>query len=346
MKQHNIVIAGRTDMIDTLNQLASSLRSSARLMFQGMKPIVSVISDIESVKDYVADGDVSTLVISETINSVDTGSDVTISQSYINEWKGAYPDMLVILVIDANKRGGVKLKKLFDEGYFNALYISDFKQHNIIDLIREGGRQEGEAFKYYGLDQGGMYEAPKEPEVAPEPVQQRAPKAPRDDRDGGEDIDALFSPRAERPRRAKKSSYMHLPKENGAPERDELYEDDEERRPRRERPAERRDSRRDREYEDDDRDELDYREDTYDEGDDYEDEYEEDERPAKRRRSRRRKTRIYPMPEDCQLYFGEVEDIDEDKHLLYVKVPIQGSNVVLDESFIGSQVFFVVSTDE
>lgn len=338
MKQHNIVIAGRTDMIELLNQIATSLRGSARLMYAGNRPMVSVISDMESVRSYVEDDDVTTLIVSETISSVETGSDITISKSIINEWKTNYPDMLVILVVDSNKKGGVKLKNLYEEGYYNVLYLSDFKQHIVIDLIRDGGRDDLKAFKYYGLDQIGAYEPPKPvappapkpapaPEPEPEPVAHPAPKAstvPDDD----------YEEEARHERRRKKKRYSYSPMEE---EDDEYVEP---KRTRREPEAPPKPAKKiEEEYEEP------VEEDEYEE--EYEEEYEK--RPQRRvsRRARRvRKKYIYPMPDDCRLYFGEVEDIDEEENLLIVKVPVSGKNVELDESFIGSQVFFVVSTDE
>lgn len=332
MKQHNIVIAGRTDMIETLNQLANQLRGSARLMYGGAKPLVSVVTDMEAVKDYVEDGDVTALIISESISSIETGSDITISQSYIKDWKENHPDMLVVLVVDATKKGGVKLKKLFEEGYFNVLYFSDYKQHKVIDILLANGREEADAFKYYGLDQNGMYEAPPK-------TQQSEPAAPIEEveEDGYEE--KRRPPRAERPRKKKNYNYHPMEEDDDLQPRHPRFEST---------PIVKPSKRRDEEYDDYE----DY-EDYEDPEDDYREDEEEIEEEVRRtptrssRRSRRsKKTVIYPLPDDCRLILGNVIDIDEDENLI-VQIPVQdGITAVLDDSFIGTQVVIAVSTEE
>ena len=331
---HNIVIAGRSDNVTTLNNIASSLKSSARLSYAGEPPLVTVVADIESVSDYVGDGDVTTLIISETISSIEKGTDATISKANIAEWKEQYPNMLVVLLVETNRKGGVKLAKLFESGYFNALFYSDFKTNAVIDLIQSKGRNETTAQKYYGLEDSGSVtmreSAVREPsfekdESEPDEERRRptthtkkrksslivAPSM-QDDFEGEDGDDEEYE---EKPRRVEKKKLAPSPKHKKRYEEDEYEE----------------------EYEDD--------EDDYDEEDDeYYEEEEEPEPPRRKRHVKRpRKQHIYPMPETSKLYFGKVEDVEDD--MLYVKVSLK-DRTVLDESFIGSDVFFIVSTEE
>ncbi len=153
---HNIVIAGRVSADQNYeglyNRLANGLRTSARLQQSGReRPVVSVATDMESVQNFIEDDDVTALIITEKIMSFNAGTEYIISKQHIREWRDAHPDMLIVLVLPQDKKGGIKLKNLFEIQYYNALFVSDLNPQTLIDLILKNGRSKAEAGKYYGL---------------------------------------------------------------------------------------------------------------------------------------------------------------------------------------------------
>ena len=157
---HNILIAGKADVIgnNMHRKVADGLRTSARLSYAGEQPMVTVVSDMETVDDYISDGDITVLIITETVNSIEDGRDIIISKAQISAWADAYPDMLVILLLNSHKKGGIKLKKLFETEYYNVLFEEDFKFNKIVEFIQCKGRDKEEAFEYYGLSNNSTIE--------------------------------------------------------------------------------------------------------------------------------------------------------------------------------------------
>lgn len=145
-----IMIAGTPATLERNKDLAKRLKRSKSLSFEGNPPEIMVVTDYDSMMSGIMDGVVTALVVEESSFS-GRGTDVPISVSKIRRWTGNYPDMEIILVISPDKKGGVKLQKLFDEGYYNALYSTDLNCRNIVSIMRYGRNPEI-VYSYYGLD--------------------------------------------------------------------------------------------------------------------------------------------------------------------------------------------------
>lgn len=74
------------------------------------------------------------------------------SQGAIKKWRNSNPDIRVLLLVSDERKGTGKMKGLYDIGYMDALYYSDFEDGAIEDFI-EGSRSEKTAYDYYGLDE-------------------------------------------------------------------------------------------------------------------------------------------------------------------------------------------------
>lgn len=71
----------------------------------------------------------------------------------VNEWKNINPKIQIIFIIDAQKKGGIKLQNLFNKNYYyDAIYGTELTGANLARLIKMP-RTRQEAFVYYGLDQ-------------------------------------------------------------------------------------------------------------------------------------------------------------------------------------------------
>lgn len=323
MKVHNIVIAGRTESGEVLNKVAAGLRSSARLAYAGQNPVVSVIPDFDSVEEYVSDGDLSVLIAMERLNSVSTGQEVSISQKMIDQWAQTYPEMTVILIVHSEKKGGVKLNKLYEGGFYNAIYNTDFKLNTLIELIQNKGRSKAEAYSYYGLKANAG--ASEDADVLDMEEENTRPRYDEDYDEEPQRRRQRPQQEEEQPRPKKKQNkgqggLMYVPKDDFGGALDDDDDEEYEERSRREKRAPQKPERRP-SVEDDDG--------YYDDDDDTDD----------RRSPSRRPAVVVPASEDMKFFFGDVESVNGS--VMTVRVPMQ--NGTLDRSFEGTQVFFMGS---
>jgi len=80
-------------------------------------------------------------------------SGVSIGGGSIREWKELNPKLKIILIVDAQKRKGAKLKNLHVKcSYYDALYGIELTGVNLAKLIKQS-RSKEEAFLYYGLEE-------------------------------------------------------------------------------------------------------------------------------------------------------------------------------------------------
>lgn len=324
---NNILIAGKTDVIsaEQYNHVAAGLRSSARLAYAGENAVVTVIQDMDTVNDYISDGDISALIITETLSSIAEGQEVAVSKTQLVEWTELYPEMTVILLLNAQKKGGIKLKKLYDVGFFNVLYYEDFKVNELVELIQDGGRSKKEAYAYYGIRDGASddlederMERPKKKakkvrkDVEPEREEHKpAAKPPKkfvynpesEDEEDEDDYDG----RVNYPTFGKK-----LPKQP-EPVYDEDEDEDYEETPRKSVPEKSQSD-----YEDEDYD--------YDEEEDNDEDYEEDD------------GLLVPPSAELNLCYGEVVKVRDDNTMI-IRIPL-ADGVNVDKSFVGTKVYF------
>lgn len=69
----------------------------------------------------------------------------------LKRWRKANSDVKVILVLDNEKMGSSKVMGLYEQKYYNALFMKDFRANMIKSLVT-GERSKDEAFTYYGLE--------------------------------------------------------------------------------------------------------------------------------------------------------------------------------------------------
>jgi len=94
--------------------------------------------EAEDVKD-------ATLVIAaEEVDGLKIGA------GRIRQWKNANENLMIILIVDKEKKGSSKLNALFEMGYYDAVLSSDFSMKTLESLIIHG-RGKDEAYNYYGL---------------------------------------------------------------------------------------------------------------------------------------------------------------------------------------------------
>lgn len=327
---HNILIAGRTDVVsaEQYNRVAAGLRSSARLAFAGENAVVTVIQDMDTVNDYISDGDISVLIITETLSSIAEGQEIAVSKNQLVGWSDQYPEMTVILLLNAQKKGGIKLKKLYDVGFFNVLYYDDFNVNELVELIQDGGRSKKEAYSYYGIRDGisddvseeridklpkkakkvrreESYQESEKEERRPaaKPKKQFVYNPESEDDDNNDDYDG----RVNYPTFGKK-----LPKQP-EPVYDEDEDEDYEEAPRKSVPEKSQSD-----YEDEDYD--------YDEEEDNDEDYEEDD------------GLLVPPSAELNLCYGEVVKVRDDNTMI-IRIPL-ADGVNVDKSFVGTKVYF------
>ncbi len=69
----------------------------------------------------------------------------------LNKWRKENPDLKIILIVDDDRKMSAKLNSLFNLGYYNILYRSDYVWGKIKELI-VSGRTKEDAYIYYGLE--------------------------------------------------------------------------------------------------------------------------------------------------------------------------------------------------
>ena len=68
----------------------------------------------------------------------------------VRQWKDAHPSMRLIPVLEDAKRGKGKARSLYDYGFFDAIFESDFRG-SVVGYLLTIGRDSREAYDYYGL---------------------------------------------------------------------------------------------------------------------------------------------------------------------------------------------------
>ena len=76
----------------------------------------------------------------------------------IEAWQEMQPNIRVILSVMDNKKGGNSMLKLFRRGYYDAVYQNDMMDMGVILNLLLNGRNENEAFSYYGIQNNMEYQ--------------------------------------------------------------------------------------------------------------------------------------------------------------------------------------------
>ena len=236
--------------------------------------------------------------------------------------------MTVILIVHSEKKGGVKLNKLYEGGYFNAIYNTDFNLNTLIELIQNKGRSKADAYSYYGLK--AIAESREDGEVldmtepAEEGYQEEAPA--RQERPRRREQQQQAQPQKKKRPNNGQGGLMYMPKDDFG----DLGEEDDYEDTRRRRPAQAAPKAKPKPVYDEPEEDEGYEDDYYDDDGEY-----EDEAPAAPATTQR----VVPAPKNLKFFFGTVTDVDGD--ILTVQVPLNSGS--LDRSFEGTQVFFMGS---
>ncbi len=78
--------------------------------------------------------------------------DVAIGIGGIKQWISDNADMRIILVMDTSRRAKAKCKKMYDNGYYNGLFLDDLGKPEMMSLILND-RTDDNAYTYYGLNE-------------------------------------------------------------------------------------------------------------------------------------------------------------------------------------------------
>lgn len=143
------VIFGASSKLITPKLIEAFKRYSASSKEFGcheFKPATSV----EEIDSLVQTKRYDVLICDEEIGSS------TIGSGSIRSWKKMHPFLKVILLMEDNKRGGVKVRKLFEDGEYNGLFKNDFRFPNLVPLVLDNGdgtygRSASAAAEYYGI---------------------------------------------------------------------------------------------------------------------------------------------------------------------------------------------------
>jgi len=78
--------------------------------------------------------------------------DRSVGYGSVNRW-GGMPLKRIILILKNSQYGGAKCSRLFEQGYYDAIFTNDLKEPElVIDLVLNGRTME-EAAAYYGIDE-------------------------------------------------------------------------------------------------------------------------------------------------------------------------------------------------
>lgn len=128
----------KTSLIDCLMSVDSD-------EFQTDEAHISFVSYKDRLDDLVTrEGECDLLICGENFDGTRIGTGT------MSRWKKARKELNAILVLDDKKRGSNKVKGLYDQRYYNAVFMSDFKSRMIKSLIANGRTRE-DAYEYYGL---------------------------------------------------------------------------------------------------------------------------------------------------------------------------------------------------
>ena len=147
MSAKNVVIAWTQDDI-TKNALAK-FKSGIKKTFLSIPGLtdeehIKFVDYKEQVDKVAQDGSCDILLVSEELGGVKIG------KGAVRVWRGDNPNMRIIMVVADDRKTSGKLKGMFDNLYFDALYFKDFKKSKIQALVKSS-RSEADAYDYYGL---------------------------------------------------------------------------------------------------------------------------------------------------------------------------------------------------
>lgn len=139
------IVIGWDDLGRDRNRMFLERISSILLSIGGLtdKKHIKLFHSKEELDE--AAGDCDIIITYEKINGT------PMSQGAIKKWRNLNPDIRVLLLVSDERKSTGKMKGLYDIGYMDALYYSDFEDEAIEDFI-EGSRSEKTAYDYYGLD--------------------------------------------------------------------------------------------------------------------------------------------------------------------------------------------------
>lgn len=101
----------------------------------------------ESISEQIATNKFDVVICQEALSGVSIGGGT------LKEWAAINPHVKVILLIDMEKKKGLKLQNLYNKNnYYDALYAPELSGESLARLMRQS-RSKEEAFIYYGLDQ-------------------------------------------------------------------------------------------------------------------------------------------------------------------------------------------------
>ena len=138
-------IPDKTQWSKFKTSLVNCLTGVDSAYFETDEEHISFISHKDRLDDLVArDGECDLLICGEHFDGKRIGTGT------IRKWSDSRTGFNAILVLEDKKRGSRKVKGLYDQHYFNAVFMSDFKSRTIKKLVTEG-RSKDDAFEYYGL---------------------------------------------------------------------------------------------------------------------------------------------------------------------------------------------------
>lgn len=143
----NVVIAWTQE--DITKTALSKFKSGIKKTFLSISGLtdeehIRFVDYKEQVDRIARDGSCDILLVSEELGGVKIG------KGAVRVWRGDNPDMRIIMVVADDRKTSGKLKGMFDNLYFDALYFKDFKKSNIQALVKSS-RSESDAYDYYGL---------------------------------------------------------------------------------------------------------------------------------------------------------------------------------------------------
>lgn len=109
---------------------------------------VTFVHTIDSMEEYIKSNACDVLVCDENLPGEHIGA---IGAKTLKVYRNTNPDMNVILVIGNDKRSKGKMMGLYNEGFYNCLFMSDLKPKYLAQRLM-GTRSREDAYLYYGLD--------------------------------------------------------------------------------------------------------------------------------------------------------------------------------------------------
>lgn len=111
---------------------------------------VDNVADMDAAVD---SGHYDVAICYETLNDKPIGS------GSVRRWSSNRPDLVIVLILLDNRYGGSKALKLYDQEYYDALFLKDFSNAELLNDIILNSRSEEEAFEYYGISRNDTYRA-------------------------------------------------------------------------------------------------------------------------------------------------------------------------------------------